>query len=639
MRWRIWLAGAALGAGIAGIVAGLVGLEGVFLEERRTAKSQVRERIEALELYAREAFASKLARALQQVEPQILEAAANPLADADRLLLVRSGKQLLPRLWDAHTSTSRSAIELFETLRADKPVADIGAASPRAGNGFSGDDAPAGAQVADSHPTPWDERLALRDQLLFALQTRDRASTERAVRAILAHRARYVLPARKEVPFVLAIIELLARYSEPSPILIRGLLRDGIEARDRRSEGLERVILERRQDFSADELQYVRANIERLYVYASLSPDAFFARLSEAPGPRVPLPLSTQRMPRIAQGGWYLDARPDNQLVGVQIDLDTVVRELRDEMLRRGLIGADDSLALATNEPTATNLSMSLASLRLRLDAPGMREAAQTADRLFRTKSALVAACGLLLLALLGMAVVTQRRKRRLIDLKSRFVAAVSHELRTPLASTRLMAETLQRRLAGDPRAGDYPARIIGDVESLSRLVENVLSFSRIQKGQVKLHREQVNLDDLLAPAQSELDLDSRPGTLELCGERGLRLEGDRELLALLFANLTRNAVQHNRSERVELRITVQPAANARARVIILFEDNGVGIPEALWTQVFDDFERGASAESRGSGLGLALCREIAALHGGSVRIERSAATGTSFRVELPWRP
>lgn len=622
--WR-WIAAGGLVVGIAALLGGLSVLEGVFMDERRTAYAQINDNRAALELYAREALAARLARQLRQVEPRIMAATEDPLLDATGLLLVRAGTQVLPQLWRARSAPASSAIQLFETLRSDEPIptpfADGGRHSPS-----ESDHADAGA--TDAGETPWAQRVRLRNTLLVALQAADRAAIESGVRAVLAHRVRYALPPRQDVPFVLAVIDLLTRYSQPSPILVRGLLRDGIEARDRKLEGLERVILERRSEFSAEELRYIGANIAPVHRYAGLSSDEFLARLSAPSGPHIAVPSSLTASALLLHGGWYAEPRAEGQIVGMQIALSTMVADIHAQMVRRDLIGERDSLQvrLADFEP------LELHELSLTIDSRASREAKASADRLFRTKTALVAACGLLVLSLVLMAALTQRRKRKLVALKSRFVAAVSHELRTPLASMRLMAETLQHRLAGDPRAGDYPDRIIRDVEGLSALVENVLSFSRLQKGQIKLRREPIGVNELLQHARTEIESSARPGALKANGDVTMSLQGDRELLGLLFANLARNAVQHNAAERVEVNVTIRTGHH----LTILFQDNGVGIPKAMWTRVFHDFERGASVASRGSGLGLALCREIAELHGGRITIEDSSSAGTTFRVELP---
>ena len=100
------------------------------------------------------------------------------------------------------------------------------------------------------------------------------------------------------------------------------------------------------------------------------------------------------------------------------------------------------------------------------------------------------------------------------------FVATVSHELRTPLASIRLLAETLELRLTGNPEARDYPARIVREAENLTFLVENVLSFNRFDKGRWKLQAEQVRVGEVAASLRQELAVLPEPVELLVEGEQ-----------------------------------------------------------------------------------------------------------------------
>jgi two-component system sensor histidine kinase SenX3 len=228
---------------------------------------------------------------------------------------------------------------------------------------------------------------------------------------------------------------------------------------------------------------------------------------------------------------------------------------------------------------------------------------------------------------------VSQQRKYRFLELKSDFVATVSHELRTPLASIRLLGETLERKLAQAPEVRDYPARIVQAADGLHFLVENILSFNRIDKGRWKLRTSRVRLEELVNPLRDDL-ASATTVQVDLVTDVGdAELEADPSLLRLLFANLGRNACAYNRRSPVHISVTAQTIPGHGCTV--LFSDNGVGIPEDEWENVFQDFYRltQPGPEVHGSGLGLALCRKIMRLHGGDIQVANSSHKGTTFAL------
>ena len=112
----------------------------------------------------------------------------------------------------------------------------------------------------------------------------------------------------------------------------------------------------------------------------------------------------------------------------------------------------------------------------------------------------------------------------------------------------------------------------------------------------------------------------------------------DPQLARLLLSNLARNACAYNRRSPVRLRVS---GGREGARVHVSVQDNGLGIPQEEWERIFQDFYRleRPEHEVHGSGLGLALCRKIAQVHGGSLRIAQSSPEGTTFLLSLPEPP
>jgi signal transduction histidine kinase len=114
-------------------------------------------------------------------------------------------------------------------------------------------------------------------------------------------------------------------------------------------------------------------------------------------------------------------------------------------------------------------------------------------------------------------------------------------------------------------------------------------------------------------------------------GARDLTLRADPELMKLLFLNLGTNACKYNDADPVSIRIE----ADAKKPIVIRMQDNGIGIPENQFEEIFSEFYR-AESGGRGFGLGLAICRRIMELHAGSIRVAASSASGTEFELSFP---
>ncbi len=239
-----------------------------------------------------------------------------------------------------------------------------------------------------------------------------------------------------------------------------------------------------------------------------------------------------------------------------------------------------------------------------------------------------------LLCAAAGVAIfLALRREQRLQRLRFGFVASVSHELRTPLSSILLMAENLESGRAGAGAAPRYHALIRREAQRLRRLVDDVLDFSRLERGQgFEPRYDTVVLSEWCAALEREARewVARRDGELDFRAEP---LEGtaeiDGEALRRAVLNLVDNALRH--SGRREVRLEV--AARGRLRVAV--RDFGRGVPAEARERIFRPFEQGG--EGTGAGLGLAIVRTIAAAPGGRARCGAPPdADGACFVVEVP---
>lgn len=200
-------------------------------------------------------------------------------------------------------------------------------------------------------------------------------------------------------------------------------------------------------------------------------------------------------------------------------------------------------------------------------------------------------------------------------------LANVSHELRTPLARLRLGLELLPD--GGRPELRERLTREIGELDGL---IGELLVSSRLQAG-AEAVREPVELLDLVAEEAAAVGADVSGAPV--------RVPGDPRLLRRLLRNLLENARRHGGGAAVA--VALQPAA--AGRVLLRVEDGGPGIAPQYRERVFEPFYRVPGQVGEGTGLGLALVRQVARHHGGDVRCIASAGGGACFEVDLPVLP
>ena len=217
--------------------------------------------------------------------------------------------------------------------------------------------------------------------------------------------------------------------------------------------------------------------------------------------------------------------------------------------------------------------------------------------------------------------------------MKNDFISSVSHELRTPLTAIKGWAETL--RVGADPVTAEKGMTvIIRESERLSGLVEELLDFSRLQSGRMRLSAARL---DILAELDEAVYLftdRARTEHKDLTYEENTSLSpvyGDRDRLRQVFVNIIDNALKYTESGGS---ITVS-SREEDGFVQVTVSDTGCGIPSEHLPNVKKKFYK-ANQLVRGSGIGLAVADEIAAMHGGSLHIESQVGVGTVVTVSLP---
>jgi signal transduction histidine kinase len=248
-----------------------------------------------------------------------------------------------------------------------------------------------------------------------------------------------------------------------------------------------------------------------------------------------------------------------------------------------------------------------------------------------------------LLLVVIGTGLVATwrlvRRETEMARLKADFVANVSHDLKTPLSLIRMFAETLEMgRVGDDAKRQEYYHVMTREAERLSRLIDNVLDFSRIESGRRRY--------DLVPTAVEPLVRETLAAFEYPLGQQGFQVEVtvapdlpevpmDADAVGQALANLVDNAVKYSGARRV-LRVDAHLAGGGLALVVA---DEGIGIPREEQARIFEKFYRAGRSETqgrRGSGVGLALVRHVAEAHGGRVTVESRPGEGSRFTLWLP---
>ena len=247
----------------------------------------------------------------------------------------------------------------------------------------------------------------------------------------------------------------------------------------------------------------------------------------------------------------------------------------------------------------------------------------------------------LLVIILVGLLVIARAvsREVEIARLKSDFVSSVSHELRTPLTTIRIMAEMLALgAVPSGAKQAEYHRNIVSEAERLTRLINNVLDFARIEEGRKKFQYGMGDIGDAVFEVERITgDYARKEGfVLTTTVDRDLPATAfDRDAIIQALINLMSNAVKYSREDkRIEM-----GARNERDSIVLWVQDHGPGIDSKEIPHLFEKFYRGGDHMTRevgGTGLGLSIVRHIAAAHGGQVGVKSKPGEGSLFEIVLP---
>lgn len=221
------------------------------------------------------------------------------------------------------------------------------------------------------------------------------------------------------------------------------------------------------------------------------------------------------------------------------------------------------------------------------------------------------------------------------------FIANVSHELKTPIGAMQVLAEAVEAAAGDADAVAGFAARLQHEATRLAQLVNQLIELSRLQSANPQLRYERVAVVDFVqeAVSRSAEQAEQRHVALIVAPGASAEVWGDSWQLADAVTNLVQNAINYS-GEHARVVISVaKVAADGDQFVDIAISDNGIGIKAEDQERIFERFYRvdyGRSRATGGTGLGLPIVRQIATVHGGSVRVWSSPGQGSTFTLRLP---
>jgi signal transduction histidine kinase len=227
------------------------------------------------------------------------------------------------------------------------------------------------------------------------------------------------------------------------------------------------------------------------------------------------------------------------------------------------------------------------------------------------------------------------KKERRLQEQKKNFLMSVTHELKSPLASIKLLLQTIQKRDLTKQQVHDFINKSLLDIERLDDMVENMLLASKIDNRSYTFPKAQFNLSALVDSVVNRLQLNKCDLTQQLINaeiEPKIEITGDKFALTSVVTNLLENAIKYSGPcEVVDVRLYSKDS-----KIFLEVADHGIGIADNEKPRIFDRFYRVGSEETRntkGTGLGLYIVKEVLNQHEASISVKDNDPTGSVFEV------
>lgn len=238
-----------------------------------------------------------------------------------------------------------------------------------------------------------------------------------------------------------------------------------------------------------------------------------------------------------------------------------------------------------------------------------------------------------LLLILTGAVLVFRLINKQLIQSQQQqnFMMAITHELKTPIAVTRLNLETMQMRKLEFSQQQKLIRSTIQEANRLNTLCNNMLLLSQINSGGYTLTNEKLDLSTLTNDCAEDFIVRFPGRKIEVDAADEIIITGDKLLLQLAINNLLDNAIKYSGKDDVVLIKVFQENKKIRLQVI----DQGYGVSDKEKEKIFDKYFRGAQMQTKGTGLGLYLSKEIVKQHHGDISVTNNIPRGCIFEIQF----
>jgi signal transduction histidine kinase len=230
------------------------------------------------------------------------------------------------------------------------------------------------------------------------------------------------------------------------------------------------------------------------------------------------------------------------------------------------------------------------------------------------------------------------KRLKELSELKSRFVSGVSHELKTPLTSIRMFAEMMKLRDYDREKEIEFLDIIQNECDRLNRLIENVLTYSKMEKGMKQYNFENIDLNEVAGEVLHIFKSQEKYMNFSIkleATDYPLFAYADKDAILEMLINLVSNGIKYSGNDK---QIVIKTGLTGR-ETFISVEDNGFGISEEDKVLLFEEFFRSKDERqlhSGGTGLGLAIVKNIMDSHGGRIELKSKKNVGSKFKLFFP---
>ena len=229
--------------------------------------------------------------------------------------------------------------------------------------------------------------------------------------------------------------------------------------------------------------------------------------------------------------------------------------------------------------------------------------------------------------------------EQKVSEMKIKFFTNISHELRTPLTLIKGPIQELREHETLSPKGVQYVELMEKNTNQMLQLVNQILDFRKIQNGKMRLHVSLIDFNELVVSFQKEFRVLSEENEVSFTfqlPDAAIMIWADKEKLSIVIRNIISNAFKFTPSGG-SIHVVAGLTEDGE-HCFLRVEDNGIGIPQNKLTEVFERFSQGENAKNsyyQGTGIGLALSKEIVNLHHGVIRAESPEGKGTVFIVEL----